>query len=93
MGAHFPRSPPWGGGGGGGRRPRHAPVRGGEGGGGEWGVVVALPRSAQLIVAELAVLKAGGAYVPIDPSYPSERTAYLLTDARPQGIVTDTAPA
>ncbi|WP_280313945.1 non-ribosomal peptide synthetase [Nocardia wallacei] len=56
-------------------------------------VVVALPRSAQLIVAELAVLKAGGAYVPIDPSYPSERTAYLLTDARPQVIVTDTATA
>ncbi|WP_280365356.1 non-ribosomal peptide synthetase [Nocardia wallacei] len=56
-------------------------------------VVVALPRSARLIVAELAVLKAGGAYVPIDPSYPSERTGYLLADAGPRMIVTDTATA
>ncbi len=46
-----------------------------------------LPRSADLVVAVLAVLKAGGAYVPIDPDYPGERIAYLLADARPEVVV------
>ncbi|WP_410660554.1 amino acid adenylation domain-containing protein [Amycolatopsis sp. lyj-112] len=46
-----------------------------------------LPRSADLVVAVLAVLKAGGAYVPIDPDYPAERVAYVLADARPDVVV------
>ena len=33
----------------------------------------------------LAVLKAGGAYVPLDPSYPQERLAFMLEDARLPG--------
>ncbi|WP_158642769.1 non-ribosomal peptide synthetase, partial [Chitinophaga japonensis] len=37
-------------------------------------------RSVELIVSMLAVLKAGGAYLPIDPSYPQERVAYMLSD-------------
>lgn len=44
-------------------------------------VGVALERSADLIVALLAVLKAGGAYVPLDPSYPPERLRFMLEDA------------
>ncbi|WP_338071370.1 amino acid adenylation domain-containing protein, partial [Actinomadura bangladeshensis] len=56
-------------------------------------VAVALPRSMDLVVALLAVLKAGGAYLPIEPEYPSERIRYILDDARPVLIVTDTPTA
>ncbi len=42
---------------------------------------IALPRSAEMIVAALAVLKAGGAYVPIDPAYPLQRFKYLVEDS------------
>ncbi|MFI0967599.1 non-ribosomal peptide synthase/polyketide synthase [Streptomyces sp. NPDC021080] len=52
-------------------------------------VAVALPRSAELVVAILAVLKTGAAYVPVDPEYPAARIAYLLDDARPTLVVTD----
>ncbi|WP_107656874.1 non-ribosomal peptide synthetase [Nocardia suismassiliense] len=54
---------------------------------------VALPRSAELIVALLAVLKAGGGYLPIDPTYPSDRLAFILADAAPVVVVTDSATA
>ncbi|HVR99815.1 MAG TPA: amino acid adenylation domain-containing protein [Thermoanaerobaculia bacterium] len=44
-------------------------------------VAVLMPRSADLVVALLAVLEAGGFYVPIDPNYPEERIAFLLADS------------
>ncbi|MEV6767679.1 non-ribosomal peptide synthase/polyketide synthase [Nocardia sp. NPDC051030] len=46
-------------------------------------VAVALPRTADLVVALLAVLKSGGGYLPIDPNYPADRIEYVLGDARP----------
>ena len=55
----------------------------GQGVGPEQFVALALPRSADLVVAILAVLKAGAAYVPIDPDYPEDRIAYMVEDARP----------
>ncbi|MFF1792425.1 amino acid adenylation domain-containing protein, partial [Kitasatospora sp. NPDC058243] len=52
-------------------------------------VALALPRSAELVVAVLAVLKAGAAYLPVDPDYPAARIAHLLDDARPALLLTD----
>ncbi|HEX2190629.1 MAG TPA: amino acid adenylation domain-containing protein, partial [Longimicrobiaceae bacterium] len=51
-------------------------------------VGIALERSAELIVALLAVLKAGGGYVPLDPSYPADRIAFVLEDAGIPVLVT-----
>jgi amino acid adenylation domain-containing protein len=56
-------------------------------------VAVALPRSADLVVALLAVLKAGGGYLPIDPRYPTGRLEFLIADARPVLLLTDAATA
>ncbi|GGO48403.1 non-ribosomal peptide synthetase [Streptomyces lasiicapitis] len=56
-------------------------------------VAIALPRSADTVVALLAVLKAGGAYLPLDPSHPAERTAHVLKDARPAVLITARALA
>jgi amino acid adenylation domain-containing protein len=44
-------------------------------------VGVCMERTAELVVALLAVLKAGGAYVPLDAAYPPERLAFILADA------------
>ncbi|MFD6304383.1 amino acid adenylation domain-containing protein, partial [Streptomyces sp. NPDC060223] len=51
-------------------------------------VALAVPRSAELIVAEVAVLKSGAAYLPVDTDYPADRIAYMLADATPVCLVT-----
>ncbi|MEU3776274.1 non-ribosomal peptide synthetase [Streptomyces sp. NPDC032472] len=51
-------------------------------------VAVGLRRSAELVVAFLAVLKAGAAYLPVDLDNPRERLAYMLEDSRPVLLVT-----
>ncbi|WP_442968443.1 amino acid adenylation domain-containing protein, partial [Pseudomonas sp. Z18(2022)] len=56
-------------------------------------VGVAMPRSAQMVVALLAVLKAGGAYVPLDPDYPAERVTYMLKDSQARVLLTQAAVA
>ena len=57
------------------------------GAGPERRVVVALPRTADAIVALLAVFKSGAAYVPVDPDAPAQRRAYLYRDADPVAIL------
>ena len=47
-----------------------------------------LERSAQAIVAILAVLKTGAAYLPIDPGLPDARIAFTLADAAPMVAIT-----
>jgi len=39
-------------------------------------------RSAESIIALLSTLKAGGACVPLDPTYPRERLAYMLSHSQ-----------
>lgn len=56
-------------------------------------VAVAMPRAPEMLVAILATLKAGGAYVPLDPSYPRERLAMMLDDAKPVALITNKASA
>jgi amino acid adenylation domain-containing protein len=60
--------------------------------GGEAVVALLLPRSADLVVAQLAVLKAGGTFLPLEPAVPAERLEYLLTDSAARVLVTRTAP-
>ena len=59
----------------------------GAGAGPERVVAVAVERSAVMVAAVLAVLKAGAAYLPVDVSYPAERIAFMLADARPALVV------
>ncbi|TWI80850.1 non-ribosomal peptide synthetase, partial [Chitinophaga japonensis] len=54
-------------------------------------VPVCLARSAELVISMLAVLKAGGAYVPVDPAYPEERIAYMLSDAGSNLLLTSSS--
>ena len=46
-------------------------------------VALLLPRSPDMVLAELAVTKAGAAFVPVDPGYPDERVEMMLKDAAP----------
>jgi nonribosomal peptide synthetase DhbF len=51
-------------------------------------VAVAMDRSSDLVVALLAVLKSGAAYLPVDPAYPPDRIAYMLTETSPVTVLT-----
>ncbi|MBX7554902.1 amino acid adenylation domain-containing protein [Streptomyces sp. tea 10] len=63
------------------------------GAGPERTVAICLPRSVDLVVALLAVLKSGAAYVPLDPEHPVQRTRFVLSDARPVLVVTESGTA
>ncbi|MEV6102007.1 amino acid adenylation domain-containing protein [Nocardia sp. NPDC051981] len=45
-------------------------------------VAIGMPRSADSVLAVWAVAKSGAAFLPIDPGYPVERVAHLVTDSR-----------
>ncbi|GLZ28595.1 hypothetical protein Lesp02_07850 [Lentzea sp. NBRC 105346] len=54
-----------------------------DGAGPERIVALTLPRTADFVVALLAVLKAGAVYLPVDRDLPADRIEFLLRDARP----------
>jgi amino acid adenylation domain-containing protein len=51
-------------------------------------VGLSMERTPEMVVGVLGILKAGGAYLPLDPSYPRERLAFMLDDARVSVLVT-----
>ena len=51
-------------------------------------VALLCSRSAEAIVAMLAVLKTGAAYLPIDPGHPAARMEFMVADAAPIAAVT-----
>lgn len=44
--------------------------------------------SIEMIIGILGILKAGAAYLPLDPTNPSERLSYILTDAQITRLIT-----
>jgi amino acid adenylation domain-containing protein len=51
-------------------------------------VGICVERSLEMIVGLLGILKTGAAYVPLDPSYPKERLAFMLDDAKVRVLLT-----
>ena len=51
-------------------------------------VALLFSRSAEAILAILAVLKTGAAYLPIDPAHPAARIEFVLADATPIAAIT-----
>ena len=41
-----------------------------------------------MVVALLGILKTGGAYIPLDPAFPKQRLELMLSDSKPQVVVT-----
>ncbi|MDT5119454.1 MAG: hypothetical protein QOE30_5193, partial [Mycobacterium sp.] len=54
-------------------------------------VALLFSRSAEAIIAMLAVLKSGAAYLPIDPAHPDARIEFMLIDANPIAALTTAA--
>ncbi len=51
-------------------------------------VGLCVERSFEMVVGLLGILKAGAAYMPLDPTYPQERLAYMLQDAKARALLT-----
>ena len=51
-------------------------------------VALCVERSFEMVMGLLGILKAGGAYVPVDPGYPPDRQAYMITDSRAPVLLT-----
>ena len=51
-------------------------------------VGICIDRALEMVIGLLGILKAGGAYVPLDSTYPKERLAFILEDARVSVLLT-----
>ncbi|MEG3631219.1 amino acid adenylation domain-containing protein, partial [Streptomyces poriticola] len=54
-------------------------------------VVLALPRTENLVAGLLGILKSGAGYLPMDPQHLGGRAGRVLSEARPRFVLTDTA--
>ena len=72
---------------------RLAHLLAGQGAGPGQCVALLFSRSAEAIVAILAVLKTGAAYLPIDPGLPAARIGFMVGDAAPIAAITTTGLA
>ena len=52
-------------------------------------VGIMLTKSLDMIVSVVAVLKAGGAYLPLDRAHPADRVRFVIDDAKPVCIISD----
>jgi acyl-CoA synthetase (AMP-forming)/AMP-acid ligase II len=48
---------------------------------------IRLERSEWMVISILGVLKSGGGCVPVDPEYPSDRIAYMLSDSNCKAMI------
>ncbi len=51
-------------------------------------VGLCMERSVEMLVSLFGILKAGAAYVPLDPAYPRQRLAFMVTDAQVSLLLT-----
>ncbi|MBL0387095.1 amino acid adenylation domain-containing protein [Tumebacillus sp. ITR2] len=51
-------------------------------------VAILLERSIEMVVSLLGVLKAGAAFVPLDPKYPHDRLAMIMSEVSPSWLIT-----
>lgn len=52
-------------------------------------VSILIPRSEYMPITALGTLKAGACYQPLDPSYPTERLAFMMSDANCKVLIAD----
>ncbi|GAA1642809.1 hypothetical protein GCM10009764_75830 [Nocardia ninae] len=52
-------------------------------------VGIALSQTLDLVVSIVAVVKTGAGYLPLDPRYPPDRIAWMITDAEPVVVLAD----
>ncbi|MEM9824748.1 MAG: non-ribosomal peptide synthetase, partial [Bacteroidota bacterium] len=50
-------------------------------------IAVLMNRSVKLLVVLLGIHKAGRAYVPLDPGFPEERLAYIVSDSQAEWMI------
>ncbi|MFP5263127.1 MAG: amino acid adenylation domain-containing protein [Blastocatellia bacterium] len=50
-------------------------------------VGICINRGIEMVIGLLGILKAGGAFLPLDPTYPEDRLAFMLADARAEVLL------
>ncbi|MGB3615609.1 MAG: amino acid adenylation domain-containing protein [Elainellaceae cyanobacterium] len=52
-------------------------------------VSLCLERGLDAVLGLLAILRIGATYIPLDPSYPQDRLAFMLSESQPDIVLTD----